>query len=145
MADTQRRRRQRGTVAAPAPAPAPAPVPRPTGRDGAVGADGPRGGPTRPGADRGGHGDGFGGWQAHAACRGMDPDLWFPAQGGSVRAAKRVCRACPVQVDCLAEAIKRGELYGVWGGASEEERRRFRTALRDEHGGGDGGGWQRAA
>ncbi|WP_028648688.1 WhiB family transcriptional regulator [Nocardiopsis sp. CNT312] len=134
MGDAHRRRRQWGTVAAPTP------VPRPMGGSGAVGADGPRGGPARP-EPRGG------GWQAHAACRGMDPDLWFPAQGGAVRAAKRVCRACPVQVNCLAEAMRRGEPYGVWGGASEEERRRFRAARRDERRarGGGAGGWEHAA
>ncbi|MEV2279492.1 WhiB family transcriptional regulator, partial [Nocardiopsis sp. NPDC049922] len=62
-----------------------------------------------------------------------------PAQGGSVRAAKRVCGVCPVQVNCLAEAMKRGELYGLWGGASEDERRQFRSARREERGGGADG------
>ncbi|WP_394329365.1 WhiB family transcriptional regulator [Nocardiopsis sp. CNR-923] len=66
----------------------------------------------------------------------MDPDVWFPPQGGSVRAAKRVCRVCPVRINCLAEAMQRGELYGVWGGASEDERRQFRTARRDDNEGG---------
>jgi hypothetical protein len=135
MGDTQRRvalgtRGLVGDVAARTPGP------RPLGRGGVSGADRGSGGPTRADADRRGHGDGFGGWQAHAACRGQDPDLWFPGQGGSVRAAKRVCGVCPVQINCLAEAMKRGELHGVWGGASEDERRKFRSALRDERGGG---------
>ncbi|WP_152487011.1 WhiB family transcriptional regulator [Nocardiopsis halotolerans] len=113
--------------------------PRPTGRDGVSGADSPSDDPTGPDAARtaGGNGrGGAGGWQAYAACRGQNPDLWFPHQGGSVRDAKRVCRVCPVQINCLAEAMKRGELYGVWGGASEDERRQFRSALRNERGGG---------
>lgn len=97
----------------------------PAGASGARGADGPLGGPTGP--DRAGEG-----WWALAACRDMDPDLWFPAQGGSVRAAKRVCRVCPVQFDCLADAVGRGELYGVWGGASEEERRQIRAVRRTD-------------
>ncbi|WP_317846071.1 WhiB family transcriptional regulator [Nocardiopsis quinghaiensis] len=113
--------------------------PRPTGHGGAPGADGPFDGPTGASAARTAgddDGGGFGGWQERAACRGQDPDLWFPGQGGSVRAAKRVCRVCPVQINCLAEAMKRDELYGVWGGASEDERRQFRTALRNKRGGG---------
>ncbi|MFF4374573.1 WhiB family transcriptional regulator [Nocardiopsis dassonvillei] len=117
---------------------------RPTGGGGVSGADGPSDGRTRPGAVRGDAGGGPGGWQAYAACRGQDPDLWFPGQGGSVRAAKRMCRMCPVQINCLAEAMKRGELYGVWGGASEDERRGFRAAAR-EYGDGGGRGRERAA
>nr|WP_073702803.1 WhiB family transcriptional regulator [Nocardiopsis sp. TSRI0078] len=112
---------------------------RPTGHGGAPGADRPSDGPTGASAARTAgddDGDGSGRWQEHAACRGQDPDLWFPHQGGSVRAAKRVCRWCPVQINCLAEAMKRGELYGVWGGASEDERRQFRTAARNEREGG---------
>ncbi len=117
---------------------------RPTGGGGASGADGPSDGPTRPGVVRGDDRHGSGGWQAYAACRGQDPDLWFPGQGGSVRAAKRVCRMCPVQINCLAEAMKRGELYGVWGGAAEDERRQFRSALWNERGGGAYGPGQAA-
>jgi hypothetical protein len=105
---------------------------RPTGGGGVPGADGPSDGPTGP-EPRGG------GWQAYAACWGRDPDLWFPHQGGSARAAKRVCHVCPVQLNCLAEAMKRGELYGVWGGASEDERCQLRAAVRDECEGGTGG------
>ncbi|PSK96126.1 WhiB family redox-sensing transcriptional regulator [Murinocardiopsis flavida] len=67
-------------------------------------------------------------WHEAARCRGADPGLFFPAQGGSVRAAKRLCAACPVRRDCLAEALGSGEAYGVWGGTSEQDRRALRGA-----------------
>lgn len=38
--------------------------------------------------------------------------------------------ACPVRVDCLAFAIANDERYGVWGGASINDRRRIRRAAR---------------
>ncbi|RKS07055.1 transcription factor WhiB [Nocardiopsis sp. Huas11] len=115
------RKAPRGTRAPAGPGTAPTPG-RPTrGQDAVSGADGPSDGPTRPSA---GYGDG---WPEHAACQGRDPALWFPDQGGSVRAAKQVCRRCPVQINCLADAMRRGERFGVWGGSSEDERRLFRT------------------
>ncbi|GAA1110420.1 WhiB family transcriptional regulator [Nocardiopsis metallicus] len=113
------------TRAAPAAVAAQDRFPRPAGVSGSRGADGPFGGPTGP--DRA-----SGGWWAWAACRDMDPDLWFPAQSTSVRAAKRVCRVCPVQLNCLTDALGRGELYGVWGGTSEEERRLIRAVRRTD-------------
>lgn len=66
-------------------------------------------------------------WPSHGACRDHDPNLWFPRQGGSVRPAKKICRTCPVWAECLAEAMNRREQNGVWGGASESERRQFRV------------------
>lgn len=40
-----------------------------------------------------------------------------------IELAKAVCKRCPVQPECLAYALERGEQWGVWGGTSEEERR----------------------
>lgn len=64
-------------------------------------------------------------WQDGALCRQTDPEVFFPERGGSTREAKRVCRECPVIVKCLADALERGERYGVWGGRSERERRKL--------------------
>ncbi len=41
-------------------------------------------------------------WRDHAACSGLDPDLFFPVStsGASlteIEAARRVCRHCPVR------------------------------------------------
>ncbi len=70
-------------------------------------------------------------WMRDAACRGMDPELFFPARGYTghdMAPAKAVCSTCPVIRDCLAYALRNGEKVGVWGGLSEQERRRRRRS-----------------
>lgn len=34
------------------------------------------------------------------------------------------CQDCPIRLQCLREAMETGELFGVWGGVDESERRR---------------------
>jgi WhiB family redox-sensing transcriptional regulator len=67
------------------------------------------------------------------ACRRLDPDLFFPVStsGASltdIEAAKRVCRRCPVATPCLRWALDLGQVSGIWGGTTEEERRALRRA-----------------
>jgi len=69
-------------------------------------------------------------WHGHAACAGIDPDLFFPERGASTAEAKRVCRGCEVRHDCLDFAMVNGEKFGVWGGKSERERRALRHRMR---------------
>ncbi|MFQ2876029.1 WhiB family transcriptional regulator [Mycobacterium sp. TY814] len=65
-----------------------------------------------------------GSWPEDAACRGTaNPEWWFPEQGGSCRAAKRVCFTCTVQQACLDHALTHDEGFGIWGGFGEKERR----------------------
>src|SRR6516165_9150386 len=45
-----------------------------------------------------------------------DPDLFFAGSPGDVTRAKALCQDCPVRAACLAEALDRGEPWGVWGG-----------------------------
>ena len=63
-----------------------------------------------------------------AACRGKDPDLWFPERGDDTRPAKAICATCPDDVNaaCLEFALEHGETFGLWGGKSERQRRRIR-------------------
>jgi WhiB family redox-sensing transcriptional regulator len=72
------------------------------------------------------HRDDDNGWQDHANCLGVDPDLFFPERGASTREAKEVCRGCVVRAECLEFALQNGEKFGIWGGLSERERRRIR-------------------
>ncbi|MGF1663341.1 MAG: WhiB family transcriptional regulator [Kineosporiaceae bacterium] len=66
------------------------------------------------------------GWRWDALCAQTDPEAFFPEKGQSPAAAKRVCRACPVRLPCLAFALAANERHGVWGGLSEQERQRVR-------------------
>jgi WhiB family redox-sensing transcriptional regulator len=68
------------------------------------------------------------GWMASGACRDEDPELFFPVgtDGPAVLQAKQaaaVCLRCQVSDACLRWAIRSGQGHGVWGGATEEERR----------------------
>ncbi|GGJ64031.1 WhiB family transcriptional regulator [Streptomyces brasiliensis] len=68
------------------------------------------------------------GWQERSACRGEDPDLFFPIgeTGPSllqIDTAKAVCRQCPVVDLCRQWALETHEVYGIWGGTSEADRR----------------------
>lgn len=67
-------------------------------------------------------------WKADAACRDVDPELFFPQRGESTAEAKAVCRRCDVQAECLAYALTNNEHFGIWGGKSERERHRIRRA-----------------
>jgi WhiB family redox-sensing transcriptional regulator len=65
-------------------------------------------------------------WQDDALCAQVDAELFFPGKGESSREAKRVCLGCGVKDECLAFALDNDERFGVWGGASERERRKMK-------------------
>ncbi len=66
-------------------------------------------------------------WREAAACRDTDPELFFPmsSRGQSweqSQGAKDFCARCPVVRCCLEFALRTRQMYGVWGGMTEEER-----------------------
>ena len=70
-------------------------------------------------------------WREEAACRDTDPDLFFPigTTGTALEqidAAKTVCCSCPAQEACLEFALATNQESGVWGGTSEDDRRKLR-------------------
>ena len=74
-------------------------------------------------------------WRSVAACRSADPDLFFPISdsGPAVEQAvkaKAICATCRVRRECLAFALRTGQVHGIWGGTTEGERAvgRRRTA-----------------
>jgi WhiB family redox-sensing transcriptional regulator len=64
-------------------------------------------------------------WRDRGACRGLDPEVFYPASDEEAEEAKFVCAECSVQVACLEHALTYREKEGVWGGATERERRRI--------------------
>jgi WhiB family redox-sensing transcriptional regulator len=77
-------------------------------------------------------------WQ-EAICSQVDPELWFPEKGVSAKAAKKLCEGCPLVATwlggngrCLEVALENNELYGVFGGLSQLERRRLRATRKKE-------------
>lgn len=77
-----------------------------------------------------------GDWREDAACAGMDTELWFPARaypkGAELKRvwkAQEVCVSCPVRLECLTFALRTGQ-RGIWGGMTEEQRRRSKLCKR---------------
>lgn len=72
-------------------------------------------------------------WRKQAACRHSPPDLFFPIGTtgtalSQIEEAKSVCRDCPAQSLCLEFALATNQESGIWGGTTEEERRKLRKA-----------------
>lgn len=70
-------------------------------------------------------------WRQRAACRNVEPDLFFPIGStgpaiGQIEAAKGVCHQCEARLACLEFALATNQEAGVWGGTSEDERRKLR-------------------
>jgi WhiB family transcriptional regulator, redox-sensing transcriptional regulator len=64
-------------------------------------------------------------WRQHAACRGLDPEIFYPATDEEADIAKAICKVCAIRQACLEHALGSRERDGIWGGATEKERRRI--------------------
>ena len=79
-------------------------------------------------------------WRQKAACKGLDPDMFFASEDIENRqerrdreaTAKAVCARCGVVEECLSYALAAGERYGVWGGLNADERRALTRRGADE-------------
>jgi WhiB family redox-sensing transcriptional regulator len=69
-------------------------------------------------------------WMDQAACRGMDPSIFFADDQGRMdeTEAKAVCAECPVQLECLDYSVanREDDVPSVWAGMNERERRKIR-------------------
>lgn len=70
-------------------------------------------------------------WRAMGACLSVNPDLFFPISPGGVAVkqvarARQICARCLVRQECFDFAMRTGEMDGIWGGTTPEERIRIR-------------------
>ena len=73
-------------------------------------------------------------WRLNAACRQVDPELFFPIGTtgpaiDQVGQAKGICQGCPVREACLGWALRNQIAFGIWGGTTEEDRQALRRAF----------------
>ena len=69
-------------------------------------------------------------WRQQAACRDADTELFFPESDTAAGPALAICGECPVREACLDFALATNQADGIWGGATETERRRLRRRRR---------------
>jgi WhiB family transcriptional regulator, redox-sensing transcriptional regulator len=70
-------------------------------------------------------------WRTRSACLDSDPDVFFPIGSSGpaleqIETARRICGACAVSDECLEFALATNQEAGIWGGTTEEERRKLR-------------------
>jgi WhiB family transcriptional regulator, redox-sensing transcriptional regulator len=69
-------------------------------------------------------------WAAEGACRGLEPEIFFPTRGEGVKDALAICATCLVVDPCRDYAVANFVKWGIWGGTTERARRRIRFAQR---------------
>lgn len=65
-----------------------------------------------------------------ALCAQIDPELFFPdseTQYSNRTRAKEICAVCPLTYACLKTAVDNKEQYGIWGGATSQQRKLLKT------------------
>ena len=73
-------------------------------------------------------------WRLSAACRQVDPELFFPVDTtgpaiDQIGQAVGICQSCQVREACLSWALRNGIAFGIWGGTTEEDRQILRRGL----------------
>lgn len=73
------------------------------------------------------------GWMADAECSrpNVDPELFYlrkyqqALNDRKTKQAKAICHRCSVRLDCLKYSLAHNEKFGIWGGMTVHERRRY--------------------
>lgn len=63
-------------------------------------------------------------WKAEAECESVKPsDVFFAKEHEQM--AKQICSYCTVKEQCLGYAIRQDVKFGIWGGMTPRERKRY--------------------
>ncbi len=68
-------------------------------------------------------------WHTDALCRGQGAALFVRGAKADYGRLREVCAVCPVREECLEVALADPELQGLWGGATDAERRQMRRVV----------------
>jgi WhiB family transcriptional regulator, redox-sensing transcriptional regulator len=58
-----------------------------------------------------------------------DVELFFSGVPEDILYSKKICAQCPIQEECLDYALDTNQNVGVWGGMSENERKKLRRKI----------------
>jgi WhiB family redox-sensing transcriptional regulator len=64
-------------------------------------------------------------WSERAYCRTIKGIDFYADDALAIIRAKKVCEKCQVAPECLSQSIRADEIYGIWGGLSQRERRKY--------------------
>jgi hypothetical protein len=66
-----------------------------------------------------------------AACKGSNPDLFFPSRGVVVNdMAIATCKSCPVYWECMRDGLINTAHAGIYAGLTRRKLARIKKALR---------------
>jgi hypothetical protein len=84
-------------------------------------------------------------WHERAKCKDSDQEVFYGEEDRAGKArhhpnltvdevarARRICNACPVQMECLTHAIVEREEFGIWGGSTAGQRKRWIKAYEEQ-------------
>lgn len=68
-----------------------------------------------------------------AACKDNDVNMFYVDEGPihnqsiklAISKAISICKSCPVRFECLTKAVTNKEEFGIWGGLTARERKKF--------------------
>lgn len=69
-------------------------------------------------------------FEKRGPCVEVPVSVMYPSTRTEAAVAKAICAECPVRQECLDHAVRYREIFGIWGGKTEKERRALRRALR---------------